>query len=49
MNDNYRALIEHLPVTRDDLYRLSRNTFEGAWLTETEKHKHLNDLHRVFG
>jgi adenosine deaminase len=49
VNDNYRALIEHLPVTREDLYLLSRNSFEGAWLTEGEKTKHLNDLDRVFG
>ena len=49
VNDNYRALIEHLPVTRKDLYQLSRNSFEGAWLTEREKAKHLNNLNRVFG
>ena len=48
VNDNYRALIEHLPVTREDLYRLSRNSFEGAWLTEREKTKHFDDLDRVF-
>ena len=48
MNDNYRALIEHLPVTREDLYQLSRNSFEGAWLDDHEKTKHLNDLNRVF-
>jgi adenosine deaminase len=49
VNDNYGALIEHLPVTREDLYRLSRNSFDGAWLTEPEKVKHRNDLDRVFG
>ena len=49
VNDNYRALIEYLPVTREDLYSLSRNSFEGAWLTEAEKTTHLNDLNRVFG
>lgn len=48
VNDNYRALIEHLPVTREDLYRLSRNSFEGAWLEDREKTKHLNDLNRLF-
>lgn len=48
VNDNYEALIEHLPVTREDLYRLSRNSFEGAWLSEREKMKHVNDLDRVF-
>ncbi|HKR78716.1 MAG TPA: adenosine deaminase [Nitrospira sp.] len=49
VNDNYRALIEHLPITREDLYRLSRNSFEGAWLEARDKTKHLNDLNRLFG
>jgi adenosine deaminase len=48
VTDNYRALIEHLPVTREDLYQLARNSFEGAWITEEEKTKHLNELNRVF-
>ncbi|HJR76986.1 MAG TPA: adenosine deaminase [Nitrospiraceae bacterium] len=48
VNDNYRAIIEHLPVTRDHLYQLARNSFEGAWITEEEKAKHLNELNRVF-
>jgi adenosine deaminase len=48
VNDNYRALIEHLPVTRQDLYELARNSFQGAWVSEEDKTKHLNDLHRAF-
>ena len=48
VNDNYRALIEHLPVSREDLYQLARNSFEGAWISEEEKTKHLNELNRVF-
>jgi adenosine deaminase len=48
VNDNYRALIEHLPLTREDLYQLARNSFEGAWVTEEEKTKHLKALNRVF-
>ena len=48
VNDNYRALIEHLPVTREDLYQLARNAFEGAWVSEEEKAEHLNELNRVF-
>lgn len=48
VNDNYRALIEHLPVTRQDLYQLARNSFEGTWVNEEEKIKHLNELDRVF-
>jgi len=48
VNDNYRALIEHLPVTRENLYRLARNSFEGAWISEEAKTKHLDDLDRAF-
>jgi len=48
VNENYRALIEHLPVTREDLYRLARNSFEGAWISEQEKSRHLHDLNQVF-
>jgi adenosine deaminase len=48
VNDNYRTLIEHLPVTREHLYQLARNSFEGAWLSDEEKTKHLHELNRVF-
>jgi len=48
VNDNYRALIEHLPVTCEDLYHLARNSFDGAWVSEEEKTRYLNDLNRVF-
>lgn len=49
VNDNYRALLEHLPVTLEDLYQLARNSFDGAWVSEEEKTKYLNELNRVFG
>jgi adenine deaminase len=48
VNDNYRALIAHLPVTREDLYQLARNAFEGAWVSAEEKAEHLNKLNRAF-
>ncbi|HET8721085.1 MAG TPA: adenosine deaminase [Nitrospira sp.] len=48
INDNYRALIEHLPVTRQHLYALARNAFEGAWISEEEKAVHLEQVDRVF-
>ena len=48
INDNYRALIEHLPVTRTHLYQLARNAFEGAWISEEEKAEHIQQLDRVF-
>jgi adenosine deaminase len=48
VNDNYCALIKSLPITREHLYQLARNAFEGAWLGEEEKAQHLNELNRVF-
>jgi adenine deaminase len=48
VNDNYRALIEHLPVTREDLYQLARNSFEGAWIGAQEQAAHLQQLDKVF-
>jgi adenosine deaminase len=48
INDNYRALIEHLPVTRTDLCQLARNAFKGAWIGEEEKATHLQNLDQVF-
>jgi adenosine deaminase len=48
INDNYRALIEHLPMTRQHLYQLARNAFEGAWIGEEERARHLKTLDRAF-
>jgi adenosine deaminase len=48
VNDNYRALIEHLPVTRTHLYQLARNAFEGAWIDEETKAEYLQELDRAF-
>jgi adenosine deaminase len=48
INDNYRALIEHLPITRRHLYEFARNAFEGAWISEEEKAYHLQQVDRVF-
>jgi adenosine deaminase len=48
LNDNYRALIEHLPVTRTHLYELARNAFEGAWISEEEKASHIRQVDQVF-
>jgi adenosine deaminase len=48
ITDNYHALIQHLAVTRKDLYQLARNAFEGAWLSEDDKAQHLRTLDRAF-
>jgi adenine deaminase len=49
ITDNYRALIEHLPLTREHLYQLARNAFEGAWLSREEIARHLKTVDRFFG
>ena len=48
INDNYHALIEHLPITRQHLHQLARNAFEGAWISTEEKAGHLKALDRAF-
>ncbi len=48
ITDNYRALIEHLAITREQLHRLARNSFEGSWLDAAEKAKHLAAVDQVF-
>jgi adenine deaminase len=48
LNDNYRALIEYLPMTRTYLYQLARNAFEGAWISEAHKAAYIRTLDRVF-
>jgi adenosine deaminase len=34
--------------SKEHLYRLARNAFEGAWLDDQDKAGHLNALGRVF-
>ena len=41
MNDNFKAVIEALPLTRDDVKMLARNSFLGSFLTEGEKRAQL--------
>lgn len=48
MMDNYRAIIDKLPVTREHLHQLARNAFEGAWLSPEEKQRHLQSVDAVF-
>lgn len=48
IGDNYRALIEHLPITREHIQDLARNAFTGSWLSTEEKQRHLVELNRAF-
>ncbi|SFB78125.1 adenosine deaminase [Marinospirillum celere] len=48
MMDNYRAVIDQLPLTREHLHQLARNAFAGSWLSEADKKKHLAEVDAVF-
>ena len=41
MNDNFRAIIEALPLTKDDVKTLAKNSFAGSFLSEGEKRAQL--------
>jgi len=44
VNDNFRAIINHLPITEDNIIQLARNSFEGSWLSVAEKTDCLDRL-----
>lgn len=39
--DNFKAVIEALPMTRDDITTLARNSFEGSFLSDDQKAAHI--------
>lgn len=41
LNDNFKAVIEALPLTRDDIKTLARNSFLGSFLSDGEKRAQL--------
>ncbi len=47
MNDNFRAIIEALPLTREDIKSLARNSFLGSFLSEGEKRAQLAAIELV--
>jgi adenosine deaminase len=44
VNDNYRALARAVGLGREDLVRIARNSFEGAFLGEAEKAARLAEI-----
>lgn len=48
VNDNFEGCEEALGLTRDDLYRLARNSFTASFLAEDEKKRHLAGLDALF-
>lgn len=47
LNDNWRAVARALPVTRDDLIRLARNSFTASFLDAAAKARHLAAIDAV--
>ena len=45
--DNFRAVIEALDLSADDIRTLARNSFEGSFLSDGEKRAHLAAIERV--
>lgn len=44
LNDNYRALAQAVGLSREDVVRVARNSFEGAFLSEVEKAARLAEI-----
>tara|TARA_R110001592_G_scaffold363396_2_gene687713 strand:- start:136908 stop:137939 length:1032 start_codon:yes stop_codon:yes gene_type:complete len=44
LNDNYRALIDALDLTRDELIQLAKNSFTGSFLNADEQAVHLQEI-----
>ncbi|WP_417504088.1 adenosine deaminase [Marinomonas gallaica] len=48
MNDNYAALVQETQLTKEELYRLACNAFEGSWLDASIKKKHIKTITDLF-
>ncbi len=44
IEDNFRALNEHLGIDSQGIYKLSRNAFQASFLTPAEKTKYIEEL-----
>jgi adenosine deaminase len=48
VDENLQAVQEGLHVTRDDIYRLAKNSFQASFLGQGEKQRLLNELDDYF-
>ena len=48
MNDNFAALVKNTGISKDELYALACNAFEGSWLDSKSKQQHLMTLKSLF-
>lgn len=49
LNDNFIAAAEALDLTREDILQLVRNSFEAAFITDTEKSNYLKKVEEAAG
>ncbi|WCN09042.1 adenosine deaminase [Marinomonas mediterranea] len=48
MNDNYKALIKDSGISKNELYTLACNSFNGSWLSSEQKSRHLKTIKELF-
>jgi len=48
LNDNFRALIDHKLIDRDQLYTLLANGFDGVWMDDTRRLEQRRRLDLLF-
>ena len=48
VDENFRAVQEGLGITRDDLYRLAKDSFQASFLDTEEKQRLSNELDDYF-
>ncbi|WP_051207975.1 adenosine deaminase [Saccharospirillum impatiens] len=48
VNDNFRALIDHQLIDRDQLYSLLVNSFDGAWMADSARAGYWAKLDELF-
>lgn len=46
LNDNYRAVLEHLGLTETEVIQLARNSFVGSFMSGAEKQEQLDRIDR---
>ena len=44
LNDNYRAVYEHLELTENEIIELAKNSFAGSFMTKQEKQANMNRI-----
>lgn len=49
INDNYLAIAQALNLTPDEIVRLAKNSFLGAFLSDAEKARFISEIDRVAG